>query len=140
MRLRSEKVRLLYANIWQPVSAGILGALVLAAVMRNVVDTAHVVMWFIVLLAVSAWRLCDARRFLRSSLEEQANAQWLWRFALGALVAGCTWGGGGVLMFQGEQTDYVAFLVIVLSGVAAGSVTMLSAVWWVAVCFIIPIS
>ncbi len=63
MRLRSEKVRLLYANIWQPVSAGILGALVLAAVMRNVVDTAHVVMWFIVLLAVSAWRLCDAPSF-----------------------------------------------------------------------------
>lgn len=140
MRLRSEKVRLLYANIWQPVSAGILGALVLAAFMRNVVDTAHLVIWLTALLAVSVWRLWLARRFLQSSLEEQAKAKWLWRFALGALVAGCTWGGGGVLMFQGEQTDYVAFLVVVMTGVAAGSVTMLSAVWWVAVCFIIPIS
>lgn len=31
-RLRNEKIRLLYGNIWQPVCAGILGAALLGKV------------------------------------------------------------------------------------------------------------
>lgn len=61
-------------------------------------------------------------------------------FVLTVLFTGCIWGAGGVLMFDGNQPEQTAALAIVLAGVAAGCVTMLSAIWWLVLIFILPIA
>nr|WP_290826314.1 sensor domain-containing diguanylate cyclase [Halomonas sp.] len=43
-------------------------------------------------------------------------------------------------MFDGNRPEQAAALAIVLSGVAAGCVTMLSAIWWMTFFFILPIA
>lgn len=139
-RLRNEKLRLLYHNVWQPVLIGILGAILLAYLMWGMVSSVVLVSWLIVLLIVTGLRLRIARHYLRASTKEQEHSRWLTLFILGVFLTGCTWGTGGVLMFDKQAPEYTAALAIVLSGVAAGSVTMLSSLWWVVLFFILPLA
>ncbi|KPQ30813.1 MULTISPECIES: GGDEF domain-containing protein [unclassified Halomonas] len=137
--LTSEKVRILYSNLWQPVYAGILGAVLLVSIMWEVVAPSVLISWLVAIIAISLIRLRLASLFLQSDETSQAQPKWLFSFALTVFVAGCVWGTAGVLMFAPEHPEYVAALAIVLSGVAAGCVTMLSAIWWIVIFFILPI-
>lgn len=138
--LRDEKLRLLFNNVWQPVFAGILGAVLLVFLMWEMVDPVILVSWLIVILAILALRLKLAQCFLRVSTLEQNQPRWLRLFTLVVFLTGCVWGIGGMLMFDSDRPEQSAALAIVLSGVAAGCVTMLSSIWWMVLFFILPIA
>lgn len=137
-RLHNEKVRLLYDNLWQPVLASVLAGTLLVAAMWPVVANWVLLTWLGTLTFVSVSRLVLAYYFRRLPLIQQQRRRWLNRFSIGAIAAGCVWGAGGFLLFTGENHGQVAALSIVLAGIAAGGVTTLSAVWWVALCFVLP--
>lgn len=137
--LTSEKVHILYSNLWQPVYAGLLGAVLLVSVMWEAAGPVVLISWLIAIIAISLIRLRLASLFLQADSTAQAHPKWTAWFALTVLVAGCVWGSAGVLMFTPERPEYVAALAIILSGVAAGSVTMISAIWWIVLLFLLPI-
>ncbi|OAZ91579.1 GGDEF domain-containing protein [Halomonas sp. G11] len=138
--LTSEKVRILYSNLWQPVYAGILGAVLLVSIMWEVVAPAVLISWLVAIIAISLVRLRLASLFLQSDASSQAHPKWIFGFASTVFVAGCVWGTAGALMFSPEHPEYVAALAIILTGVAAGCVTMISAIWWIVLLFILPIA
>lgn len=138
-RLHSEKVRLLYDNLWQPVLSSLLAGALLVAAMWPVVTSWVLLTWLALLVVVSLARLALASYFRRLPALQQRRRRWLYRFSVGAIAAGCVWGAGGVVLFTGENHGQVAALSIVLAGIAAGGVTTLSAVWWVAQGFVLPI-
>lgn len=139
-RLRHEKIRLLYGNVWQPVFAGVLGAFLLAFLMKEMTSSAVLVGWLIAILLVYGLRLRIAVHFLRVSSADQEHPRWLRLFVITVFLTGCVWGTGGLLMFDGERPAQAAALAIVLAGVVAGCVTMLSALWWMVLFFILPIA
>lgn len=51
--LTSEKVRILYSNLWQPVYAGILGAILLVSIMWAAVDPVVLISWLVAIIADS---------------------------------------------------------------------------------------
>ncbi|WP_186436913.1 sensor domain-containing diguanylate cyclase [Vreelandella titanicae] len=138
-RLHSEKVRLLYDNLWQPVLSSVLAGMLLVAAMWPVVASWVLLTWLAVLTFVSFARLALAYYFRRLPAQQQQRRRWLYRFSAGAIAAGCVWGVGCIVLFTGENHGQVAALSIVLAGIAAGGVTTLSAVWWVALGFVLPI-
>ncbi|MDR5875916.1 diguanylate cyclase [Halomonas sp. CUBES01] len=138
-RLTCEKVHILYSNLWQPVYAGILGAVLLVGIMWEAVDHVVLISWLVAIIAISLVRLRLASLFLQAETASQARPIWTVWFALAVLVAGCVWGLAGVLMFTPDRPEYIAALAIILSGVAAGSVTMISAIWWIVILFLLPI-
>ena len=138
-RLHNEKVRLLYDNLWLPVLTSVLAGTLLVAAMWPVVASWILVTWLGTLILVSMVRLAMAYHFRRLPLVQQQRRHWLYRFSIGAITAGCVWGTGGFVLFTGENHGQVAALSIVLAGIAAGGVTTLSAVWWVALGFVLPI-
>ncbi|MFB9869135.1 diguanylate cyclase domain-containing protein [Vreelandella sulfidaeris] len=138
--LCDEKLHFLFYNVWQPVVAGILGAFLLAIIMWGMVDSVVLVGWLIAMLLVSALRLLLARHFLRVSALEKRHPRWLRLFTLAVFLTGCVWGMGGFLMFDSDNPAQSAALAIVLAGVAAGCVTMLSSLWWMVLFFILPIA
>ncbi|NYS77819.1 MULTISPECIES: diguanylate cyclase [Halomonadaceae] len=138
-RLHSEKVRLLYDNLWQPVLSSVLAGVLLVAAMWPVVPSWILLTWLAVLTFVSLARLVLAYYFRRLPAQQQQRRRWLHRFSIGAIAAGCVWGSGGVFLFAGENHGQVAALSIVLAGIAAGGITTLSAVWWVSLGFVLPI-
>ena len=138
-RLRGEKVRLLYDNLWQPVLSSVLAGGLLVAAMWPVVDAALLLGWFTVLAVISGLRLLLAQRFKRLPALQQQRQRWLRWFAIGAIASGCVWGTSGVLLFSHDHPGQIAALSIVLAGIAAGGVTTLSSVWWIAIGFVLPI-
>lgn len=138
-RLHSEKVRLLYDNLWQPVLSSLVAGMLLVAAMWPIVTSWILLTWLAVLTFVSVARLTLAYYFRRLPAPQQQRRRWLYRFSAGAIAAGCVWGAGGFVLFTGENHGQVAALSIVLAGIAAGGVTTLSAVWWVALGFVLPV-
>ncbi len=138
-RLHNEKVRLLYDNLWQPVLSSVLAGILLVAAMWPVVASWILLTWLTTLTLVSLLRLAMAYHFRRLPAVQQQRRRWLYRFSIGAMAAGCVWGVGGFVLFTGENHGQVAALSIVLAGIAAGGITTLSAVWWVALGFVLPI-
>jgi len=139
LRLRGEKVRLLYDNLWQPVLSSVVAGGLLVAAMWPVVDASVLIGWFIALTAISGLRLLLAQRFMRLPAAHQQHRRWLGWFAVGAITSGCVWGATGVLLFSNDHPEQIAALSIVLAGISAGGVTTLSSVWWVSIGFVIPI-
>lgn len=139
-RLREEKLRLLFNSVWQPVCGGILASILLVILMWGMVDSFVLVSWLIAILIVSTLRLLLAYFYLRASNQQQQSSRWLTLFVLIVFLTGCVWGAGGVLMFDDHIPEQVVALSIVLLGVAAGCIAMLSAVWWMALFFILPIA
>ncbi|NYS59561.1 sensor domain-containing diguanylate cyclase [Vreelandella salicampi] len=138
-RLRSEKVRLLYDKLWQPVLASVVAAILLVAALWPVVSAEILLGWLVSVVVVSGVRLGIAYRYHQLPIMQQQRRRWLWRFSAGAIAAGCVWGAGSWLLFTPEHSGQVAALAIVMSGITAGGVTTLSAVWWVALGFVLPI-
>ncbi|WP_404375382.1 diguanylate cyclase domain-containing protein [Vreelandella aquamarina] len=138
-RLRGEKVRLLYDNLWQPVLSSLLAGGLLVVAMWPVADIALLLGWFIALAIISGLRLLLAQRFKRLPARQQQRQRWLRWFAMGAIASGCVWGASGLLLFSHDHPGQIAALSIVLAGISAGGVTTLSAVWWVAISFVLPI-
>lgn len=137
--LWNEKVRMLFANVWQPAVAGILAAILLVILEWNEVEYAVLLVWLVAVLLLYGLRLSIAVVYLRLSSARQEHPYWLRLFALIILATGCVWGAGGVLLFDSAQPEKVAALAIILCGVSAGCVTMLSSIWWLTLLFILPI-
>lgn len=138
-RLRSEKVRLLYDSLWQPIVLGLLAAIVLAVAMGPVVPSRVRFSWLGALAVISLGRLVLAYYYHRASVEDRQRKCWLRRFAIGVVAGGCTWGLGCIVLFTADSLAQLAVLSIIMSGMIAGSVTTLSAISWVAMAFITPI-
>jgi diguanylate cyclase (GGDEF)-like protein/PAS domain S-box-containing protein len=121
------------------VLSSVLAGGLLVAAMWPVVDAALLLGWFTVLVAISGLRLLLAQRFKRLPALQQQRQRWLRWFAIGAIASGCVWGTSGVLLFSHDHPGQIAALSIVLAGIAAGGVTTLSSVWWIAIGFVLPI-
>ena len=136
--LLGEQVHILYERLWQPVLFSVLAAMLLVVAMWPVWPAGLLLGWLGAVLAVSGLRLWLARHFQGLPDWRRRQRRWLWRFALGTAIAGGVWGVAGLMMFTMDHHGQLAALTIVLTGIAAGGVTTLSAVWWVAPAFVLP--
>ncbi len=138
LQLAAEQVRLLYERLWQPVLSSVLAALLLVAAMWPIMPAGFLVAWLVALVSVSGGRLWLARYYQRQPPRHRLQRHWLCRFAWGAALAGLVWGVAGLAMFTMDHLGQLAALTIVLAGIAAGGVTTLSSVWWMAPLFVLP--
>ena len=137
-QLAHEQVRLLYERLWQPVLASTLAACLLVGAMWSVIPPSYLVGWLTALIVVSGGRLWLAWHYQRQPAKRRLRRRWLYRFAWGAGIAGVLWGMAGASMFTMEHHGQLAALAIVLTGIAAGGVTTLSSVAWMAPLFVLP--
>lgn len=137
-QLVGEQVCLLYQRLWQPVLSSVLAAVLLVATMWPIMPPSHLLLWLCALILASGARLWLARCYHREAASQRHPRRWLSRFAWGVAIAGGLWGMAGATMFTMEHHGQLAALSIVLAGIAAGGVTTLSAVWWVAPLFVLP--
>lgn len=140
VHLRSEKVHLLYENLWQPIVLSVVAAGLLVMILWPVLPVATLLGWFGALCLVSVLRLGLAHCYARLPRAQRQHSRWLWRFAIGTLVSGIVWGAGSFLLFTPDDYGQLAALCIVMAGIIAGGITTLSAIWWVAALFAVPIT
>ncbi|WP_447553530.1 diguanylate cyclase domain-containing protein [Vreelandella sp. EE22] len=136
--LEAAKVRLLYEKLWQPVISSLVAAAFMLLAIWSANTPLSLLSWLAALSVVSLLRLWLAYRFGHVA-SDPYHKKWLYAFAAGALASGAIWGAAGIIFFTPDYPEQFAALAVVMAGIAAGGITTLSSVKWIAVGFVTPI-
>ncbi len=119
----------LTALLYQNLPVGLAGTVVIAAILAGAmvgqVPLLHVVVWFSVLVVVTAARLWLWRSHARAKPDAAQTPLWQDRFEAGALASGLVWGAATYFLFPAESFAHQIFMGFVLASMAAGAVSTL---------------
>ena len=125
--IRSEQIRLLYANAPAGFVATVLNAVLLALTQWQVLAPPVILSWLSYMLALTGLRAVLVWQFQRYSPDSHTIDRWGTLFCLGTGLAGIGWGGAGVVLFPVTSMTHQVFLTFILGGMIAGAVGLLSA-------------
>ncbi len=116
---------LLYENLPVGLAGTVVIAAILAGSMLGQVPLLHVVVWFSVMVVVTAARLWLWRCHARAEPNAGQTPLWQDRFEAGALASGLVWGAATYFLFPTESFAHQIFMGFVLASMAAGAVSTL---------------
>jgi diguanylate cyclase (GGDEF)-like protein/PAS domain S-box-containing protein len=135
----NSQVQIAYEHIRLSALGTIVNAVILSVVQWGVIDHQVIIVWFALLLAVTAWRLSVSRAFHRQAYKYGSDV-WKNRFMLGVGAAALLWGSTSVFLFPKDDIAHQVFLAFVLAGMSAGAVSTLSALPKAASLFLLALS
>jgi diguanylate cyclase (GGDEF)-like protein/PAS domain S-box-containing protein len=120
-------------------------AWVLAFIQYKVIPSSVVVTWFSAIVLVALYRFALAGAYKQSTADApSAIHAWLVLFRVSVLATGVVWGSAGILLLPYHDTPHQLFLVLMLTGLTAGSVTAYSADLFLAIgyslCALVPLA
>ena len=124
--IKREQLRMLYAPMFGSQLAVLINASVVLIILWDTITHQILVSWFGTLIAIIIFRLIDRYQFTRIAIESFSVSTWEKRFLTGVLVAAVTWGAASIFLFSKESTVHQLFLLIILVGTTAGSLSTLS--------------
>lgn len=137
-QLYSEQVGLVYEQALPTLLGTAASAVVLSIVLWKAVGHSLILGWLIALLAVTGFRYLLVRSYFRSSPGVKAAPKWGLYFLIIILFSGLVWGSSGIILFPKESIHHQVFLVFILAGISAGSLTSYSAMKWNVLAFVLP--
>ena len=125
-----QKTALLYRNAGVSQSVNVVNAALLAYVNATLhaVPVREAVVWWCIVVAISAGRIELARRFRAAQPDAAATASWRQRYLLATAMAAATWGLGSAWFMWGAPDSALLFTGLVLAGMTAGAVPILAPV------------
>jgi PAS domain-containing protein len=137
-QIRAEQTRLLFQQLPAAlVATTVVGALVVYVLWRHV--PAHwLLLWLLGLTVTTVARVWLIRAYVRAQPAVAEAKRWARRFLAGVLVSGMVWGLAGVLPLSSGAVLQELFLVFVLAGLAAGSMSTLSSFRGAYAAFLLP--
>jgi two-component system, sensor histidine kinase len=123
-RVERERIHALYAQGQSgAVISGIVGGLLVAG-MWSSVPHALLIVWYAVLLVDKVVRIAMVRAFARENPSDAGRLRlWARRYTAGIVAAGVILGSAGPLMLPHAPPLAEALLLVMLFGMAAGSIT-----------------
>lgn len=107
--------------------ANVFIAIVSANIFLNYLPAWPVVTWLLAMIGVSLWRLWLTWRYRRDENRRLANRYWLRRTVYGSLLSGLLLGATSSILLYKQDMTLVYFLLLVVVGMMAGSVSSLTA-------------
>ena len=95
-------------------------------------------LWLVANVAWQGVRLAASRVYLRRQPTLERAKLWAYRFTTISFVSGSVFGIAGVLFHQLHDTPSQALLILLLLGMAAGSVTSTAAYWPANTVYVLP--
>ncbi len=135
-RLRAEQVDQLYGRFPAMAVITLVSATLLAAVQWSAIEPTRVLGWWggMMLITTARWLLVS--RFRRVPRPVADVDSWERRFLIGVACAGLAWGAAAFLLFPEQGLLHQTFVLFVLMGLSAASITSLSASWRVTFAFL----
>jgi signal transduction histidine kinase len=127
-RVRTEQVRLLYAQAPMGAAASLFIAPMLVLVTWNVLPQPVLVAWLVMLETTALARLVLTVAFHRCPDPDAAAERWAARYTWACAANGICWGGCAILLALSPALVYDVFIALILGGVLMGSVFTLSPV------------
>ncbi|MDH5446153.1 MAG: PAS domain S-box protein [Gammaproteobacteria bacterium] len=134
-----EQVALLYSGLKVALGITLLVAIAIAIVLWPVVEHTPLLIWFVVITALTMTRIATYYLF-KSTKHAQLSAQnWYLIFNAGVFLASLAWCAVLIALFPEENVKHQAFIIIALVGMCSGGVTTLSFRRESTLLFIVPI-
>ncbi|MBI5178071.1 MAG: response regulator [Nitrospinae bacterium] len=119
-RIRREQVRILFHNLYNGwVASPLMAALILLLLWEQVSRPA-LVTWFLINLLVALLRLVSNVWFKRERADFDCR-KWERIFMAGLVASALIWGSAAVVIFPAESVPHQAFLLLIVSGLSAGT-------------------
>jgi signal transduction histidine kinase len=122
------KTRLLFRNAGVGQAVTVANASILLFILENTLAHVWALGWWLMAVGVAAARYLLARKFSAASEQRQHEPFWRRQALNGAWLAGVVWGLGAIGFMLAEQGAGRMFAALVMSGMVAGAVPILSAV------------
>ncbi len=137
-RIKTEQVKQLYNQAPVGIIATLICSLVLALILRNVIDRRTVATWLAVTVVVAFIRYILIAAYRNSDKKAEETDRWFNLFALSTFVSGLIWGSVGIFLFPVNSIPYQVFSAFVLGGLIAGAAGVFSYSVFVFAAFSIP--
>ncbi len=137
-QLYAAQVRQLYKQSHLGIIASLVNALILAAILWDLVPHWASITWICVMFFVTALRYALFYRYRRLSLSSGNAGRWCNGFLIGVALYGMIWGYAGISLFPVESIAHQAFLVFALGGMVTGAAAVFSVVMKVYFAYALP--
>ena len=133
-----EQLRIIHRAIPLSVVAILINSTILSIVLWGEVSIPINLTWLGLVVTVSLFRAAMYRAFLNDSATEGTWCRnWLLIAYGGTLASGLLWGASSLVLFPHDSIVHQVFLAFVVAGMSAGAVTTLSAIYPMAVSFLL---
>ena len=133
-----KRVDLIYSNSFAANIATLFVSFLLVMVLRSSLEPKLIWLWFVVINLVAAGRLFLAYRYQRR--EKSASIEgWATRYAISSVLMGSVWGCAGYFYYLVDDPTVNSLVFMVLIGIIASAMIVLSALLKVFYGFILPI-
>jgi signal transduction histidine kinase/CheY-like chemotaxis protein len=137
MEIRAEKLNLVFQTPWALIASFVNGVLCVA-VLWPVLPRPMLLAWAMALAFSVAARAALRHAYLARRPSAAAAARWGRWFTLGTLLTGALWGAFAAVIPLTDDPLYHCFAVVVMAGMAAGSIAALAAYLPAFYAFIVP--
>jgi signal transduction histidine kinase/CheY-like chemotaxis protein len=120
----AEQVRSLFRQIPIALSVNFVNAALVAIVLTPLATRPLVLPWFASVMAVTIGRGILWLSYRHAAAQPEHARRWSGLATLGSLLAGLTWGVGGIILFPVLPASGQLFLIIVMGGMSAGAMAM----------------
>ncbi|MBN2896406.1 MAG: EAL domain-containing protein [Campylobacterales bacterium] len=121
-----EALALSYQQLNVSLLAIVLNGFFIGVLLWDIPQRPLLVGWIVLLFAISLWRLGLYLEY-RKDPQRRSVRMWERLFLVGVVLSGLMWGSAGFLLFDAEDPLHQAVLIVVLSGMSAGSISSLAA-------------
>lgn len=118
--------------------ASLLCATILLLGLYPIQNHTHLIAWYIVFLGITLFRFTIIKLYFQQSPAQKNLIVWHRLYVLGAFLGGCSWGFICGVMFPYPYPMQLILTVLILAGVTAGAVPVLSGSLISAIAFLIP--
>ncbi|MDH5544025.1 MAG: ATP-binding protein [Gammaproteobacteria bacterium] len=136
-RIEQEQVKALYDNLNLTAIISVINAAILAFVVWEETDRQTLLIWLSVTQGLSVLRLADLYLYRSKQIRQISPA---WRFNLGTLFSGVSWGSSALLIIPNVAIEYQLFIALILAGNCAGAASTFSHTRTALYAFIVPIT
>lgn len=124
--LTQEQTNSLYHSLPVSLLSSVVIALILSLSHWKIIGQAEIILWNLLLGSTLLARL-TLWIFWQNTWQLYSAHFWLWCFRIGVWLTGAAWGTTAILLFAHDNAIFQALLAFSLAGVAAGSMTSLTA-------------
>jgi len=126
--IKSEQVRIIFDAIPLSLIGILINSAILGIVQWGVIDHGSLIAWFSLVNGLSVLRWHFYRQFKRLDTDQPVDDIWCQITIVTSGLSGATWGAAGIWLFAESSIEHQVFLIFVIAGMCAGSITTLSAV------------
>jgi diguanylate cyclase (GGDEF)-like protein/PAS domain S-box-containing protein len=135
---RFKQVELLYDQLRVGQAGSIASALFLVGVFWTITPHSILIIWFILVLVISALRFYLIHRFERWSGGTEQTEYWLGLFIAGTAASGLTWGMATIILIPDRSIAQISFVLLWIGGLSAGAVAAYSIIMRAFLAFTVP--